>query len=296
MAVTTTSLPQSVLDAVSTPERDETRLGLIEFQDGAPSEETAARDFDNLDFLRGVDVFLNALKGASTCAIREGFLSVGVEDNSFLIFSELMDSQSLFLTANADSIYYLAIVDLSEGPLVVETPPMALGLFDDMWFRWVTDFGLPGPDRGAGGRYLLLPPGYDGDVPDGGFHVSRARTSRVNLIGRSFLTDNDPRPTVETIKRALKIYPYTPAAYGTSITTLLEGKIRPGQAATPPPTRIVEGSGLAINTIPRTTSGFTSGSTRSFRRRAARLWIPRSWASSPRSGSSRTNPSSRTPG
>src|SRR4051794_8915591 len=119
MAAPTTSLPQSVLDAVSTPDRVETGLGPFAFRDGAASEETGARFFDNLDFLRGVDVFLNAFQGASTYAIREGFLSVGVEDNSFLIFSERMDSQSLFLTANADTVYYWGIVNLSEGPVVV---------------------------------------------------------------------------------------------------------------------------------------------------------------------------------
>ena len=54
----------------------------------------------------------------------------------------------MFLTANADTVYYLMIVDLNDGPMVVETPPMALGTFDDMWFQWIIDFGLPGPDRG----------------------------------------------------------------------------------------------------------------------------------------------------
>ena len=76
-----------------------------------------------------------------------------------LIFSELMDSRSLFLTANADTVYYISFLDLSDGPLVLETPPDALGLIDDMWFRWITDFGLPGADRGQGGTYLLVGPG-----------------------------------------------------------------------------------------------------------------------------------------
>ena len=248
--------PQAVLESSSTPDQVKTRFGLLEFRDGAPSIDTAETLYDNLDFLHGVNVFLNAFQGASTYAIRQGFLSVGVEDNSVLIFSELMDSQSLFLTANADTVYYVGVVNLSEGPMVLETPPMALGTIDDMWFRWVIDFGLPGPDRGAGGKLLLLPPGYEGDLPDSGFHVGQARTSRVIILGRSFLTDNDPKPTVETIKQTLKIYPYTPGGYGTSIATLLEGKVRAGQATPPPPTIFVEGSGLAFNTIPANDFGF----------------------------------------
>ena len=78
--------------------------------------------------------------------MRQGFHGIGVEDNSVLIFSELMDSSSRFLTANADTVYCISFVDLSDGPMVVETPPMALGTFDDMWFQWIIDFGMPGPD------------------------------------------------------------------------------------------------------------------------------------------------------
>ena len=227
-----------------------TRFGLLEFRDGAPSITTVETLYENLDFLHGVNVFVNAFQGASTYALRQGFRSVGVEDNSVLIFSELMDSQSLFLTANADTVYYVGTINLSEGPMVLETPPMALGTIDDMWFRSGHRLRFAGPDRGAGGKLLLLPPGYEGDLPDSGFHVGRARTSRVLLLGRSFLTDNDPQPTVELIKQTLKIYPYTPGGYGTSIATLLEGKVRIGQSTPPPPTVFVEGSGLAFNTIP----------------------------------------------
>lgn len=58
-----------------------------------------------------------------------------------------MDSESLFLTANADTAYYLGFIDLADGPMVLETPPGALGTIDDMWFRWIIDFGRPSPDR-----------------------------------------------------------------------------------------------------------------------------------------------------
>ena len=94
-----------------------------------------------------------------------------------------------------------------------------------MWFRWVIDFGLPGPDRGAGGKYLLVPPGYKGDLPDSGFHVARSRTTRVLLMGRCFLENSDPKPPVELIKKTLRIYPYQPGGFGTSIATALDGKV-----------------------------------------------------------------------
>jgi hypothetical protein len=90
--------------------------------------------------------------------------------------------------------------------MVFETPPDSLGLFDDLWFRWVIDFGAPGPDRGMGGKYLLLPPGYDGPLPDGGYFIGNPTTTSVALLGRSFLVNDDPKPTVETIKSTLKLY------------------------------------------------------------------------------------------
>ena len=142
-------------------------------------------------------MFLDGYAGASTTALLRGFHEAGAADNQILIFSELMGSESLFLTANADTVYFVGIVDLTSGPMVVETPPQALALFDDMWFQWIVDFGLSGPDRGEGGRFLLVPPGYDGPLPDSGFHVGHSRTTRVVLLGRSFMVDDEPAPTVE---------------------------------------------------------------------------------------------------
>ncbi|PQP14388.1 DUF1254 domain-containing protein [Rhodococcus opacus] len=250
------SVDRKTLESISAPDRMHTRLNALEFTDGAPSRDTVEKAYDHLDFLHGVNVFLNAFPGASTWALRQGFLDAGAEDNSVLLFSELLDSQSLFLTANADTIYFWAVLDLSDGPMVVETPPMALGVFDDMWFHWISDFGLPGPDRGEGGRFLLVPPDYDGPLPDSGFHLGHSRTNRVMMIGRSFMQDSDPKPTVAVIKDRLKLYPYTPGGYGTAVATLLEGKVPPGKSAAPPETRFVEASGKAFNTIPPSDFGF----------------------------------------
>ena len=207
------------LKSVATPDRVESRLGTLEFDDGAPSDETVALVYDNLDFQHGVQAFLGAIPGASLVALRRGFLSAGVEDNSFTLFSELMDSASLFLTANTDTVYFWGFVDLSDGPMVIDVPSIGapsgiLGTIDDMWFRWVTDIGLPGPDRGAGGRYLMVGPGYDGPLPDSGFHVFHARTTRVTLIGRAFMIDNDPTAPVEVIRNGFRVSPYVPGAQG----------------------------------------------------------------------------------
>ena len=96
---------------LTTPDRVQTQIGTLEFKDGAPSAATTQKVYDNLDYIRGVDAFMNSFSGASAYAIREGFHSIGAEDNTIVIFSELMDSNSLFLTANADTIYTVAVLD-----------------------------------------------------------------------------------------------------------------------------------------------------------------------------------------
>ena len=245
-AQTAPAIPQILI----TPDTVDTRIGKLEFKDGAPSVETAEKVSDTLDFTRGLDAFLNSYGGASAYAIRQGLLSIGAEDNTVTIYPELMDSKSLYLTANADTIYYFTIVDLAKGPMVVEQPPKGLGTLNDMWFGWIIDNGFPGPDRGEGGKYLLLPPGYDGPIPDGGFYVARSKTTRVIYAARAFLDNNDPKPAVENIKKTIKIYPYTPGGVGTSIATALEGKVRLEVNPPVPATKFVEVSGKSYNTIP----------------------------------------------
>ena len=82
-----------------------------------------------------------------------------------------------------------------------------LGLIDDMWYRWVADVGITGEDRGKGGKYLILPPDYTGDVPDGYF-VLRPTTYGNWMPFSSFLdAGGSPGPGVEAVKKALKVYP-----------------------------------------------------------------------------------------
>jgi hypothetical protein len=111
----------------------------------------------------------------------------------------------------------------------------------------VTDLGLPGPDRGEGGRYLLVGPGYDGPLPEGGFYVSQVRTTRACLIGRAFMVDNDPAPAVEAIKQGFRIYPYTPGTAGTPVASFLAGRAPLAGQAAAGETRFVDAVHLAMN-------------------------------------------------
>jgi hypothetical protein len=286
------------LRSISTPDRVESRLGTLEFRDGAPTQATAELLYDHLDFTHGIEAFINSFPGASLTAMREGFLSAGIEDNSVVLFSELMDSASLFLTANCDTVYFMTFLDLAGGPMVLDIPPLGpptgiLGTIDDMWFRWVTDFGVPGPDRAQGGRYLIVGPGYDGPLPDGDFYVSHARTTRVVAFGRAFMIDNDPKPAAE----AVRSYPYQPGAQGTAVASFLTGEAAHFGAVQPvPETQFIEGQ-VGSSTRSRRTTTPTG--------RPLTLWcsgnhlapvIPRRWGCSPPSGLSTASGSSPTSG
>ena len=157
-----TDIPASI----TTPDSVETRLGTLRFFDGFPDDATVQTVYDNLDFQRGVQAFLAALPAAAMSAYRTGFHAFGPHNQTVIITESLMDSHMLFLTANTETVYIGAWFDTKDGPLVLDVPPRMLGMVDDAWGRFVTDVGNAGPDHGQGGRYLLLPPGYAGDVPD----------------------------------------------------------------------------------------------------------------------------------
>ncbi len=241
----------AVPTALTTPDKVETRLGTLEFQNGAPSKATTEKMYEHIDFTHAYETFVNTLSGVSIRAAHKGFLAAGVKDNEVMIFSDLMDAKSLFLTANADTVYALGVLDLSKGPMVIETPPRFLGVVDDYWFRWVTDIGLPGADRGEGGTYLIVPPGYEGPLPEGGFSVAHARTTRVLWFGRAFIENkNDPKPAADSIRKHLKVYPYEAGGLGTPLAEFLAGKAPLAKIAAPPATVFHEGSGKVMNTVP----------------------------------------------
>jgi len=234
----------------TTPDSVKTRLGTLNFRDGMPDAATTQQLYDELDYIRAVDAFINGYPGVSQLAIRKGFIDAGINDNDVAAFSGLMDATSVFLTANADTYYLWGYLDLTKGPLVIEIPPGMLGIFDDMWWQWIGDFGFPGPDRGEGGKYLLLPPAYKGDLPEGGYVVYSSKTYQVSLLGRAFLENNDPKPVDENVKKHLKIYPYKPGSMGSSIGSYLNGSGRLTPLSKPVSPKFVEGTGKSMNTIP----------------------------------------------
>ncbi len=221
----TTEIPAGIL----TPDTVETRLGTLKFFDGFPDEATVQKVYDNLDFQRAVQAFLTTLPAASLYAMRTGFRTFGPDNQTVLIAESLQDSHTLMLTPNSETVYNLIWLDTKEGPLVIEIPPHVLGLLNDFWGRYVTDVGKAGPDKGQGGKYLLLPPGYSDAIPDG-YIVARSRTYGNWFCFRGFIVDGDLRPAVKNTKQNFRVYPLD-------------------CAANPPAMTFVNISGAAFNTI-----------------------------------------------
>ncbi len=221
---------KEVLDSISTPNQVKTSIGTLEFLDGAPYPETAERVYDYLDTMRGVDAFLKGMPGASLQALIHGNHDVGaVECHQVMITDKLMDSASLFLTANTSTMYVIPTLNLKrDGATVVEAPMGMLGAFNDAWFRYMQDIGPAGPDKGKGGKYLVLPPDYEGDIPKGYF-VVKSKTYNVWVFMRASIAKGLDA-AAKNVKENLRIYPLS-------------------KKDNPPEMEFISGSGVAFNTI-----------------------------------------------
>ncbi|MEP4484797.1 MAG: DUF1254 domain-containing protein [Halioglobus sp.] len=218
----TTEIPEGI----TTPDKVETSIGTLNFTDGVPSRETADKVYDFMDTARAADAFLKGMPAASLAAMLDGNRSLGaVEAHQVVLFDKLMDSKSLYLTANTATIYVFPGLDLKrDGPTVVEAPKGLLGAANDGFFRFVENI--------TGGKYLFLPPGYEGDVPEG-YIVLRPETYRLWVLLRKTPKSKAPEDVAaatQVIRDGLKVY-------------------KLADAANPPKMEWISGTGKAYNTI-----------------------------------------------
>ena len=218
----TTEIPEGI----TTPDKVETSIGTLNFTDGVPSRETADKVYDFMDTSRAADAFLKGMPAASIAALIKGSHSLGaVEAHQVTIFDELMDPKSLYLTANTSTVYAFPDLDLGrDGPTVVEAPAGVLGAINDGYFRFVENL-IPG-------KYLFLPPDYEGDVPEG-YKVYRIKTYRMWAFMRVTPKTKSPEDVAvgaKILKEGLKVY-------------------KLADAANPPKMEFIPITGTAYNTI-----------------------------------------------
>lgn len=221
----------AVPSSIATPDTVRTRIGTLRFRDGAPDASTVQLVYDQLDFGRGVEAFMAGMPAASVYAGCNGLQEAGVQPNQAIGITEnLLDARSLFLTPNTTTVYVMTCLDLSKGPIVLQVPPNVLGPADDAYFRWIIDMGLTGPDQGKGGRYLFVPPGYTGTLPEKDYFIAKPRTNTVIAFFRAFVQGGDIAAAVSGVKAKAGIHPLS-------------------ASQNPPPTRFVDVSGKKFSTI-----------------------------------------------
>ena len=191
-------------------------LANLPFAENRPTKATAQTLRDEILFQRATQTYLWAMPLINTLGMKDGSeQAFGAGYNVLPVWKKRLDAKTLVTTPNSDVIYAMSYVDLGkDGPLVFEAPPMLQGILLDFWQRPIPvdggkffgDVGLPGPDGGKGGKFLILPPGYKGEVPEGYF-VYRSGTNNVFVFLRGFYQDpKNLMPAVALIEQA-KIYP-----------------------------------------------------------------------------------------
>jgi len=191
-------------------------LANLPFENNRPTAATSQALLEELTFQRAEQTYLWALPLLNTAGMRDGAAEAfGTGYNVMPIWAKRLDAKTKITTPNSDLIYGMVFEDLTKtGPLVFEAPPKLQGILLDFWQRpmpvdglpFQGDLGLPGPDKGAGGKFLILPPGYDKPVPKG-YYVYRSGTNNIFIFLRSFYKDPaDTSPAVALLKQS-KLYP-----------------------------------------------------------------------------------------
>lgn len=203
-----------------------------EFIGGYPSAAATRLLRQEAMFQRAVQVYDWCLPAVALESMRLACADAFGEGATTLVRWRRIGPETLAVTSNPDVSYAFSWLDLkADGPTVVDAAAGLQGLLDDAWQRPLTDIGAAGPDRGRGGRFLIVPPGFDGDVPDGHFLV-RSATYRVFVFLRGFFDAANPDRGLAQIDQT-RIYPLT-------------------AADNPPAMRLVDGAGTAVNGLPPT--------------------------------------------
>jgi hypothetical protein len=202
-------------------------LNELRYEGGYPTVDTIRKLYDQLDLQRAAQAYLDFIPAMSMQAVLDAHArDYGVsETGGVIVFTEPGEGRSkdIGLTYNTESMYASAALDLTQtGPAVIEVPPKVLGIINDGFMRYVADLGNAGLDRGQGGKYLLLPPGYEGEVPEGYF-VFRSNTYRNWVMVRGFeaMTGRGDA-ALAYYKEHFKIYPlgegvHQPSVVSTSV-------------------------------------------------------------------------------
>jgi hypothetical protein len=168
-------------------------------------------------YQRAFEAVVWAMPASAIYRFRVGVLGLrGVTDNTVVAYPGPITQAVQAITPNTVTPYIAAFSDLRKGPIVVEVPPKTdkaslYGQIVDAWQVTLADVGPSGLDKGAGGKYLLIPPGYSQPIPDGYFPI-QSSSFRMGLAFRSVPAPNATDADAYAYSKTLKIYPLSEAA------------------------------------------------------------------------------------
>ncbi len=214
----------------------DSRIGKLDFQSGYPTDETVQKLYEELDFQRAVQAYLWALPMASYGAMADAHKALGTNSHTVIVADKSAEQQQLILTANQDTIYLSGALDLREGPIVMELPVGLLGTLNNVWQQPLSDLGGPfSPEQNRGGRFLILPPGFKGTLPQLHHHVVQSDTNIVIFYLRAIPRTRADFPKLVKLAQQYRQYKMT-------------------EATNPPETRFIFMSGKEANFL--TNEGF----------------------------------------
>jgi hypothetical protein len=194
--------------ALAQQETRDTRIGKLTFESGYPSKESLQKLYDEMDFQRATQAYIWGIPAVGLNEWRRAHYNVfGGKSGEMLNYFTFTEKLGI-LTPNFTTPYIATFIDLKEtGPFVVEVPAgLIAGMILDNWQRVLADLGVVGPDKGQGGKYLIMPPGY-GPVEADGYFVVQA-TSRDVLAGFRLLGEDKEKAIAELVPK-IKTYSWT---------------------------------------------------------------------------------------
>lgn len=225
-----------VLSSPTWAETIDSRVGKLTFTSGYPAPQTVQKLYDELDFARAVQVYLWALPMASYGAMADAHIKLGCGSSAVLIAEKSAEQLQFILTANQDTVYLSGVLDLRDGPMVMELPAGLLGTLNNIWQQPLVDLGGPfSPEQNRGGRFLILPPNYKGPLPKLAYHVVRSDTNIAIFYLRAIPKTRNDFPKLVKLMHQYKQYKLS-------------------QAKKPPKTRFISGTGKKFSLL--TNEGF----------------------------------------
>jgi hypothetical protein len=185
-----------------------TRLGKIEVEGGYPSQESLTKLTDEMDYQRACQAYIWGLPIVGLNEWKKTHDDVFKVRNGQLVAYLTFEQKLGILTPNYGTPYFLGIADLGKsGPMVFEVPKgLIAAMILDGWQRNISDAGIPGPDRGQGGKFLILGPGQEEPEAEG-YIVVRSTTRKVLFGGR--LLDADREKAFRELGPLLRSYAWS---------------------------------------------------------------------------------------